>query len=157
MRGGQGEGGVEDALLYHGVCVAVGGYGDFYEEVVFGEGGGGFDLEEVGVGLVFSFFFLSFFFFSIFSFIIFVFFSYWLEGMSRRGKGRKEGSLVCLQGDSLLEFHMVSYILRPEWPSFSRGFSLPTFFFSCMTFLFFLFLSFFSCVSYFVFLVKNRA
>lgn len=53
--------------------MAVGGYGDFYEKVVFGEVGGGFDLEEVGVGLVFSF--LSFFFFIsifIFSFIIFV-------------------------------------------------------------------------------------
>lgn len=69
MGGGQGERGVEDALSYHGVCVAVGGYGDFYEEVVFGEVGGGFDLEEEGVGLVFSFFF-----FFIFSFIIFVFF-----------------------------------------------------------------------------------
>lgn len=37
--------------------MAVGGYGDFYEEVVFGEIGGGFDLEEVGDGLVFSFLF----------------------------------------------------------------------------------------------------
>lgn len=45
--------------------MAVGGYGDFYEEVVFGEVGGGFDLEEVDVGLVFSF---------IFSFIISIFF-----------------------------------------------------------------------------------
>lgn len=69
MGGGQGERGVEDALLYHGVCVAVGGYGDFYEEVVFGEGRGGFDLEEVGVGLVFSFLFFSFF-----SLVISVFF-----------------------------------------------------------------------------------
>lgn len=70
MGGGQGEGGVEDALLYHGVCVAVGGYGDFYEEVVFGEVGGGFDLEEVGVGLVFSFLFFSF---SFFPFLVFFF------------------------------------------------------------------------------------
>lgn len=60
MGGGQGERGVEDALLYHGVCVAVGGYGDFYEEVVFGEVGGGFDLEGVGVGLVFSFIFFTY-------------------------------------------------------------------------------------------------
>lgn len=60
VGGGQGERRVEDALLYHGVCVAVGGHGDFYEEVVFGEGGGGFDLEEVGVGLVFSFIFFTF-------------------------------------------------------------------------------------------------
>lgn len=60
VGGGQGERRVEDALLYHGVCVAVGGYGDFYEEVVFGEGGGGFDLEEGGVGLVFSFSFFHF-------------------------------------------------------------------------------------------------
>lgn len=81
MGGGQGERRVEDALLYHGVCVAVGGYGDFYEEVVFSEVGGGFDLEEVGVGLVFSFsfsFFFLFFLFFIFifflSFCIFVFF-----------------------------------------------------------------------------------
>lgn len=37
--------------------MAVGGYGDFYEKVVFGEVGGGFDLEEGGVGLVFSFLF----------------------------------------------------------------------------------------------------
>lgn len=70
--------------------MAVGGYGDFYDEVVFGEGGGGFDLEEGGVGLVFSFFFFSF------SLLSFSFTSYWLEGMSGRGKGRKEGSLVCL-------------------------------------------------------------
>lgn len=41
--------------------MAVGGYGDFYEKVVFGEVGGGFDLEEVGVGLVFSFIFFHFF------------------------------------------------------------------------------------------------
>lgn len=60
VGGGQGERRVEDALLYHGVCVAVGGYGDFYEKVVFGEGRGGFDLEEVGVGLVFSFIFFTF-------------------------------------------------------------------------------------------------
>lgn len=71
MGGGQGEGGVEDALLYHGVCVAVGGYGDFYEEVVFGEGGGGFDLEEVGVGLVFSSIFFLFFFIFIFFLLVF--------------------------------------------------------------------------------------
>lgn len=64
--------------------MAVGGYGDFYEEVVFGEVGGGFDLEEVGVGLVFSFIFFHLF------FLIFSFFSFssrWLKGMSRRGKG----------------------------------------------------------------------
>lgn len=54
--------------------MAVGGYGDFYEEVVFGEGGGGFDLEEVGVGLVFSFIFFHFFSFFFLSFCIFVFF-----------------------------------------------------------------------------------
>lgn len=83
--------------------MAVGGYGDFYEEVVFGEVGGGFDLEEVGVGLVFSFlFFLFFLFFFSFSFsfslFVFSFSSCWLEGMSRRGKGRKEGRLVCLWG-----------------------------------------------------------
>lgn len=75
--------------------MAVGGYGDFYEEVVFGEVGGGFDLEEVGVGLVFSSIFFLFFSFSFFSFS---FPSCWLEGMSRRGKGGKEGSLVCLWG-----------------------------------------------------------
>lgn len=40
--------------------MAVGGYGDFYEEVVFGEVGRGFDLEEVGVGLVFSFLVFAF-------------------------------------------------------------------------------------------------
>lgn len=78
VGGGQGERRVEDALLYHGVCVAVGGYGDFYEEVVFGEGGWGFDLEEVRVGLVFSFIsfflFFIFIFIFIFSFIIFVYF-----------------------------------------------------------------------------------
>lgn len=55
--------------------MAVGGYGDFYEEVVFGEGGGGFDLEEGGVGLVFSFIFIFIFLFVFFlSFCIFVFF-----------------------------------------------------------------------------------
>lgn len=53
--------------------MAVGGYGDFYEEVVFGEGGGGFDLEELGVGLVFSFIFFHFFFVSFF-FIVLDFF-----------------------------------------------------------------------------------
>lgn len=116
--------------------MAVGGYGDFYEEVVFGEVGRGFDLEEVGVGLVFSFIFFHFFFSH---FLFFSFSSCWLKGMSRRGKGRKEGRLVCLQRDSLLEFHMVSYILRPGWPSFSQEYSFPTFFFSCLTFLFFLF------------------
>lgn len=144
--------------------MAVGGYGDFYEEVVFGEGGGGFDLEEVGVGLVFSFiFFLSFFQFQfhfLFYHLSFSFSSYWLKGMSRRGKGRKEARLVCLQGDSLLEFHMVSYILRPEWPSFSRGYSLPTFFFSCLTFLFSLFFSPFFRVFLILFLlvlIKNGA
>lgn len=77
--------------------MAVGGYGDFYEEVVFGEVGGGFDLEEVGVGLVFSFIFFHFFSF-FFSLFVFSFSSYWLKGMSRRGKGRKEGSPVCLWG-----------------------------------------------------------
>lgn len=83
VGGGQGERGVEDALLYHGVCVAVGGYGDFYEKVVFGEGGGGFDLEEVGVGLVYSFFFFHFFcliFIFIFIFI-FSFFRFLLVGL----------------------------------------------------------------------------
>lgn len=54
--------------------MAVGGYGDFYEEVVFGEVGGGFDLEEVGVGLVFSFIFFHFISFFFLSFCIFVFF-----------------------------------------------------------------------------------
>lgn len=78
--------------------MAVGGYGDFYEKVVFGEVGGGFDLEEVGVGLVFSFFFFSLFFSSSFSRLSFSFSSYWLKGMSGRGKGRQEGSLVCLWG-----------------------------------------------------------
>lgn len=48
--------------------MAVGGYGDFYEKVVFGEVGGGFDLEEVGLGLVFSFIFFRFFFPSRFHF-----------------------------------------------------------------------------------------
>lgn len=82
MGGGQGERRVEDALLYHGVCVAVGGYGDFYEEVVFGEVGGGFDLEEVGVGLVFSFFFFHFFFVSFsFSFSFSLFFRFLLVGL----------------------------------------------------------------------------
>lgn len=53
--------------------MAVGGYGDFYEEVVFGEVGGGFDLEEVGFGLVFSSFLSFFFSFSFsFSFSLFV-------------------------------------------------------------------------------------
>lgn len=126
--------------------MAVGGYGDFYEEVVFGEGGGGFDLEEVGVGLVFSFFFFTF----PFSHFSSSFSSCWLVGMSRRGKRQKEGRLVCSWGDSLLESHMVSYILRPEWPSFSRGYSLRTFFFSCMTFLFFLFF----CPFFRVFLIS---
>lgn len=83
--------------------MAVGGYGDFYEKVVFGERGGGFDLEEVGVGLVFSFIFFQFSFFSFsfsfsFSLFVFSFSSYLLKGMSGRGKGRKEGSLVCLWG-----------------------------------------------------------
>lgn len=78
MGGGQGERRVEDALLYHGVCVAVGGYGDFYEEVVFGEVGGGFDLEEVGVGLVFSFIFFSFFFYFHFHFLSLFFFVFFL-------------------------------------------------------------------------------
>lgn len=50
--------------------MAVGGYGDFYEEVVFGEGGRGFDLEEVGVGLVFSFLFLYISFFTFFVFFL---------------------------------------------------------------------------------------
>lgn len=54
--------------------MAVGGYGDFYEEVVFGEVGGGFDLEEVGVGLVFSFIFFYFFHFIFFFIFIFMFF-----------------------------------------------------------------------------------
>lgn len=84
MGGGQGERRVEDALLYHGVCVAVGGYGDFYEEVVFGEVGGGFDLEEVGVGLVFSFIFFHFlFFFFPFSFFfsLFLYFRFLLVGL----------------------------------------------------------------------------
>lgn len=59
--------------------MAVGGYGDFYEKVVFGEVGGGFDLEEVGVWLVFSFIFFHFFclifiFIFFLSFCIFVFF-----------------------------------------------------------------------------------
>lgn len=73
--------------------MAVGGYGDFYEKVVFGEGGRGFDLEEVGVGLVFSFIFFHFFFsFSLF----FSFSSRWLKGMSGRVKRRKDRSLVCL-------------------------------------------------------------
>lgn len=73
--------------------MAVGGYGDFYEEVVFGEGGGGFDLEEVGVGLVFSFLLFTFPFSLFFSFS-----SCWLKRMSRRGKRRQEGSLICLWG-----------------------------------------------------------
>lgn len=85
MGGGQGERRVEDALLYHGVCVAVGGYGDFYEEVVFSEVGGGFDLEEVGVGLVFSFSFSFFFpFFSLFHFhflSLFLYFRFLLVGL----------------------------------------------------------------------------
>lgn len=78
VGGGQGERRVEDALLYHGVCVAVGGYGDFYEKVVFGEVGGGFDLEEVGVGLVFSFIFFSFFFYFHFHFLSLFFFVFFL-------------------------------------------------------------------------------
>lgn len=58
--------------------MAVGGYGDFYEKVVFGEVGGGFDLEEVGVGLVFSFIFFSFFFYFHFHFLSLFFFVFFL-------------------------------------------------------------------------------
>lgn len=62
--------------------MAVGGYGDFYEKVVFGEVGGSFDLEEVGVGLVFSFFFFSFFFCFHFHFLsLFLYFRFLLIGL----------------------------------------------------------------------------
>lgn len=72
--------------------MAVGGYGDFYEKVIFGEGGGGFDLEEVGVGLVFYFIFFNF----PFSHFLSSFSSRWLKGMSGRVKRRKDRRLVCL-------------------------------------------------------------
>lgn len=139
--------------------MAVGGYGDFYEEVVFGEGGGGFDLEEVGVGLVFSFIFFHFFFSFSFSFsfslFVFSFSSRRLEGMSRRGKGRKEGSLVCLWGGTHFSnfiWFLIFYDLNGlhfrgdiHFGHFSflvwlSSFSFPfSFFFVCFLFCFFLF------------------
>lgn len=43
VRGGAGKGGAHSAFGDHEVGVAEGGDGDFYEDLVWGEGGGGGD------------------------------------------------------------------------------------------------------------------